>query len=544
MNYLPARNPDGYWPRRPDGKMAPERFTPEQVAEFARQGWERAQCCECGAYTAHRIGTPDDQRTNLCSEACARKKVERERMDAYLARPPKAKKILTVKGKRRNPRGDVRLREIERRARAGDLDAQAALATTQLRAGVITPPSHQLAATGAPIRCPGCNQTIAYDPDGDTTECGGFGAGICAEAAYAFDVSQRRSPEWDWDPRNEEPDPGPPSRATQRAIMAAHDAADTRGRRETPPTCQMTERGWRRACGNSAAGLDPFSGTPLCAIHLEPLQREFMARGRRDLWLGRVRLGNRMRPPRMNPPGSGDDRLRALERAAAQGDPAAAAALDTERRRRGLPVDERRQYVADLTAAVADSLVPADYEGSARHMQSTYNYAVRDRANVAKALRAVLKAEKIRGVSVTTPRYSMANHVEVTGRRSGYAPGGGMIPQATYAALLRLFFGEETAAAYENVAHPWAQDLALYVNNREDRSDGLGDYHHPGGPSLPWWAADTYMRALAAAATKAKPRAVATARRRGRLSCSACGRGASALYRAGDSDVCRRCYGR
>ncbi len=69
-----------------------------------------------------------------------------------------------------------------------------------------------LAAATTSNICPGCNQEIV----GPHGECGGEGAGICMEAAYALDVAAGREPAW-------EGDGDAPQAALVARIVAAYD---------------------------------------------------------------------------------------------------------------------------------------------------------------------------------------------------------------------------------------------------------------------------------------------------------------------------------
>ena len=66
------------------------------------------------------------------------------------------------------------------------------------------------------VKCPGCGQVITEDAG--KLECGGVGEGICAAAAYVFDVAADLSPGW-------EGSGDPPSEHLQARIIQTFEEA-------------------------------------------------------------------------------------------------------------------------------------------------------------------------------------------------------------------------------------------------------------------------------------------------------------------------------
>lgn len=177
-------------------------------------------------------------------------------------------------------------------------------------------------------------------------------------------------------------------------------------------------------------------------------------------------------PQHLNP----DEDLRRLERAAALGDPQAAARLHAARTR-APAVDPMaglgpRAYVRDVLQA-AGVIGPTDSGDLAGH---------------ARGIRAVLAAAKVKGVSVRVGHTSVDLH----------SPSGAVFGGPT-ASMLNALFGRNVAADRTNSVH-------LYVWHREDRSDMQTDYWHPGGPSIPAGMFGVYVAAYRKAPKPAQPK--------------------------------------
>lgn len=219
-------------------------------------------------------------------------------------------------------------------------------------------------------------------------------------------------------------------------------------------------------------------------------------RGERERKTGQGELFNpppggcmtRRRPPRRR---NADKDLRALERAAAMGDPQAKTRLAAAQRR-----------LSDPFAAI-----PGERAFMRTLAEQAGLYANRgwvERKHYATAIRATLKAAGIKGASVTSPNYSMASSVEIRPRR------GDRFSAAESRAIAHLFGQRYRETDIDG--RPWEeQSFSLYPSHEQDQSDSHTDYFHPGGPTLErrYWNVflDALVKAVHGGSRKRKTKA-------------------------------------
>lgn len=181
---------------------------------------------------------------------------------------------------------------------------------------------------------------------------------------------------------------------------------------------------------------------------------------------------------RMANPGSADERMRALQRAArreqetygvAAEDTEAAKLLQREQERRSVPALGERAYLRDIAAAWG---INARNQGSGGWVSV---------GEASSALRAVFKKAKIKA-TFKSSSYSGGSHISVSAASDSDAQ--------KMADLFGITVGP--AGVY---LHRFNQ-FSVYPNARVDKSDSMTDYFDPGGVTLPQEYFQTYAEAL------------------------------------------------